>query len=90
MESMLSRFGGIAHAALRIVSGFMFACHGAQKLFGAFGGVPGMDIPRFSLVWFAAVIEIIGGTLVVIIGLAVIFDWLTFLYRTFANFVPRV
>ncbi len=64
MESMLSRFGGIAHAALRIVSGFMFACHGAQKLFGAFGGVPGMDIPRFSLVWFAAVIEIVGGTLI--------------------------
>jgi cytochrome c-type biogenesis protein len=35
-------------------------------------------------------IEVIGGALVVVIGLAVIFDWLTFLYRTFANFVPRV
>jgi putative oxidoreductase len=61
---MLSRFGGIAHAALRIVSGFMFACHGAQKLLGAFGGVPGVDMPRFSLLWFAGLIELIGGTLV--------------------------
>ena len=35
-------------------------------------------------------IEIIGGALVVVIGLAIFFDWLTILYRTFANFVPRV
>jgi putative oxidoreductase len=64
MESMLSKLGGVSHAALRIVSGFMFACHGAQKLFGAFGGVPGMDIPTFGLVWFAGVIEIVGGSLI--------------------------
>ena len=64
MESMLSRFGGIAHAALRIVSGFMFACHGAQKLFGAFGGLPGMDAKMFSLIWFAGVIELVGGSLI--------------------------
>jgi putative oxidoreductase len=66
MESTLSKFAGVSHAALRIVSGFMFACHGAQKLFGAFGGVPGMDIPTFSLVWFAGVIELVGGALVAI------------------------
>jgi len=27
-----------AYVALRIVSGLLFCCHGAQKLFGAFGG----------------------------------------------------
>ena len=66
MESTLSKLGGVSHAALRIVSGFMFACHGAQKLFGAFGGVPGMDIPTFSLVWFAGVIELVAGALIAI------------------------
>lgn len=35
-------------------------------------------------------IEILGGVLVVIIGLAILFDWLAVLYRLFADFVPRV
>lgn len=35
-------------------------------------------------------IEIIGGALVVVIGLAILFDWLGFLYRTFSFLVPRV
>src|SRR5882672_10616832 len=65
MESMLSRFGGIAHAALRIVSGFTFACHGAQKLLGAFGGMPaGFEAKMFSLIWFAGIIELVGGILI--------------------------
>jgi putative oxidoreductase len=51
---------------LRVVVGVVFMAHGAQKLFGAFGGVPGMDIPTFSLVWFAGVIELVGGALVAI------------------------
>lgn len=65
MDSMLSRFAGIGHAALRIVSGFLFACHGAQKLFGAFGGMPpGNEATMFSLIWFAGVIELVGGALI--------------------------
>lgn len=65
MDSMLAKFGGIAHAALRIVSGFLFACHGAQKLFGAFGGMPaGFEATTFSLIWFAGVIELVGGALI--------------------------
>jgi putative oxidoreductase len=62
---MLAKFGGIGHAALRIVTGFLFACHGAQKLLGAFGGMPAGNEPAmFSLVWFAGAIELVGGALI--------------------------
>ena len=67
MESFLTRLGPIAHAAFRIVVGFLFACHGAQKLFGMFGGFPMSPTGRVevaSLVGAAAIIELIGGPLV--------------------------
>jgi putative oxidoreductase len=35
---MLTRFSGISYALMRVVVGFLFACHGAQKLFGVLGG----------------------------------------------------
>ena len=37
MERVLGRFAPFIYAALRIVAGLLFACHGAQKLFGLFG-----------------------------------------------------
>jgi putative oxidoreductase len=44
----------------------MFASHGAQKLFGAFGGMPaGMTIPWY-IYWIAAPIEFFGGILIAI------------------------
>ncbi|HTO06973.1 MAG TPA: DoxX family protein [Myxococcota bacterium] len=66
MESALSKIGWAGHAALRIVSGFLFACHGAQKVFGAFGGVgeAGGSAPIWSQFWIAGIIEIVGGTLI--------------------------
>jgi len=66
MDSTLSRFAWLGHAALRIVSGFLFACHGAQKVFGAFGGFGDAGGPAGmgSLPWIAGVIELIGGTLI--------------------------
>ena len=67
MEGLLARIGPLSHALLRIVSGFLFACHGAQKLFGAFGGFggnAGATAPLFTLLWVGGVIELVGGALV--------------------------
>jgi putative oxidoreductase len=57
-----SNMQSIAFAALRIVAGFMFACHGAQKLLGWFNS-PGQP-PAFSQLWFGGVIELVGGILI--------------------------
>jgi len=46
----------------RILVGIMFACHGAQKLFGAFGGIP-PGVPK-ALIWSAGPIELVGGALI--------------------------
>ena len=46
----------------RILFGVMMACHGAQKVLGAFGGVP-VGAPGF-VVWIAGPIELIGGALI--------------------------
>ena len=67
MESLLARIGPLSHALLRIVAGSLFACHGAQKIFGVLGGVGGSSgatAPFFTLLWFGGVIELVGGTLV--------------------------
>lgn len=48
---------------LRILTGTMFACHGAQKLFGAFGGMP-PGVPMDWMVWTAGIIECFGGGLI--------------------------
>ena len=49
---------------LRILAGVMFACYGAQKLFGVFGGLP-PGVPK-GLIWSAGPIELIGGALIAI------------------------
>ena len=35
--SLLQRYSTVAYSLMRIVAGLLFACHGAQKLFGALG-----------------------------------------------------
>lgn len=52
---------------LRIVAGFTFTLHGLQK-FGAFGGMGGhgAKAAAFSLAWFAAVLEALGGPLLIL------------------------
>lgn len=50
-------------AILRILTGIMFACHGAQKLFGAFGGMPA-GVPMDWMIWTAGIIECFGGSLI--------------------------
>jgi putative oxidoreductase len=62
MEKLLGRFAPQFYALLRIVSGLLFACHGAQKLFGAFGG---KQLPLMSQYGLAGAIELFGGLLIV-------------------------
>lgn len=66
MASVLNRFEGTAYGLLRIVSGLLFVFHGVQKIFGMYGG---RVVPMMSQLWFAGVIEIVAGALIMI-GLA--------------------
>jgi putative oxidoreductase len=56
---MLSaRYREIAYALMRAVIGLLFACHGAQKVFGAFGS-PGAGGDGFMIL--AGLIELVAG-----------------------------
>ena len=57
----LRGFSEPAFLALRVVSGGMFAVHGAQKLFGAFGGQAMTGVP---LMLAAGIIEFAGGLMI--------------------------
>jgi putative oxidoreductase len=59
MESLLGRYKTTFYAILRIVSGLLFAVHGAQKLFGVLGG-PG-PVNLMSQMGLAGIIEFVGG-----------------------------
>ena len=50
----------------RFIAGTLFACHGAQKMFGAFGGMPaGIEIPWY--IWYiAGPLEFFGGILIAV------------------------
>lgn len=53
------------HALLRVVSGLLFACHGAASLFGVLGGAHGATVPVGQWPgWWAALIQLVGGVLV--------------------------
>ena len=64
MAFFMERFSTQLYAVLRIVVGFTFLWHGAQKLFGFPGGGP-EGIPTFVL-YVGGPIELIGGILVMI------------------------
>ena len=57
----MSKSQDLLLALARIVFGFLFACHGAQKLFGAFGGHPMLNNP---LIATAGVLEFVGGIII--------------------------
>ncbi|MFE1318580.1 DoxX family protein [Kitasatospora phosalacinea] len=52
----------------RAVTGLLFACHGAASLFGVLGGAKGGGtVEALSWPgWYAAVIQLVGGTLVLL------------------------
>jgi putative oxidoreductase len=66
MEKFLGSFLPPIYAAMRIVVGLLFVCHGLQKVFGLFGGVDGAPAPLFSMMGVAGIIEVICGLLVVL------------------------
>ena len=51
---------------LRVVVGFTFSLHGAQKLLGLFGGMKGGTVHFGSIFWFAGFLELVGGVLMIL------------------------
>ncbi len=68
MQPILGRWSEPIYALLRIMVGFLYACHGAQKLFGLFGW-PG-PAPAHGLMLAAGSIEF-GCGLLLVLGLFV-------------------
>ena len=64
MKPFMSNFNSQAYALMRIVTGFLFLWHGAQKLFGFPDPMP-VEAPAF-IIYIAGPIELIGGVLVMI------------------------
>jgi len=60
----LSSHEGNAYLLLRVVFGFLFACHGAAKMFGVLGSRRAP--PGFDLLFLGAVIELVAGTLILL------------------------
>jgi putative oxidoreductase len=73
MDRWLGRHAERIHALFRFVAGVLFACHGAQKLFGAFGGQVMTSDPMLLV---AGVIELVGG-LMIAVGLLT--SWAAFI-----------
>jgi putative oxidoreductase len=66
MLASAQRFQPYALALLRIFTALSFISHGTQKLL-AFPAAPAWGMPAaFSLPWIAGVLEIVGGTLVLV------------------------
>jgi putative oxidoreductase len=61
MEGILGRVAPQIYALLRIISGLLFAVHGAQKLLGVLGG---QQVPIMSQFGLAGVIELVGGLMI--------------------------
>jgi len=60
MPTFVGRYSDHAYAVTRVVVGLLFACHGAQKLFGVLGGI--RELGGEGLL--AGIIEFFGGSLV--------------------------
>src|SRR5207248_2265878 len=59
--TFLKRYSDHLYSLMRVIPGFLFACHGAQKLFGVLGGPEMRHIP---LMLAAGIIEFFGGLLI--------------------------
>ena len=64
MRSLFRKLTEPSYALMRIAFGLLFSFHGAQKLFGAFGG----SQANSGLMWVAGTVEFVGG-LAIAVGL---------------------
>jgi len=64
MKPFMSAYSSKCYALMRIVVGFLFLWHGAQKLFGFPSAMPG-EVPAF-ITFVAGPIELIAGSLIMI------------------------
>jgi putative oxidoreductase len=63
MDRWIGKYSETLYAILRIIAGFLFTCHGAQKLLSVLGG---QGLPSSPLIMAAGVIELVGGILIAI------------------------
>ena len=63
LRNPLAKYSDPIYSVMRFVVGFLFCCHGAQKLFGVLGGETVWPRP---LMVVAGLIEFIGGSLVAV------------------------
>ena len=68
MPAFLQSYEDRIHALVRIVVGFLFLCHGVQKVMGGLAGQIPAEMPA-PIFWAAGLIELVGGALVMV-GLA--------------------
>ncbi|MET9607531.1 DoxX family protein [Streptomyces sp. NPDC006512] len=68
MPDRLNTAQPYAVSLFRIVTGLLFACHGAASLFGVLGGAHGGGTVAAGTWpgWYAAVIQLVAGTLVLL------------------------
>ena len=59
----LGKYADDAYDLLRIVTGFMFAFHGSQKILGLLSD---FQPPAGSQLWFGGIIELVGGLMVML------------------------
>ncbi|HVH72111.1 MAG TPA: DoxX family protein [Candidatus Dormibacteraeota bacterium] len=59
--NFLKRFSDQLYSLMRLIAGCLFACHGAQKLFGVLGSPRLVHVP---LMLAAGIIEFFGGLLI--------------------------
>lgn len=89
MERLLGRFSPQLYALMRVVVALLFACHGAQKLFGVLGGPQVALASKFGV---AGVIEFFGGLLIAVglfTSVAALIASGEMVYAYFTQHMPR-
>ena len=91
MKRFLGKYSDQTYAMLRVVAGFLFLCHGAQKILGLLGGADGDGgtVELVSRGGVSGIIELVGG-LAILLGIGT--SWAAFLasgLMAFAYFIAH-